>query len=146
MLILENQQAGKNMDTKKFSDRHKEYQLIRKIVKWRGYSKDNDFFDIHIRDANDSFISVAKPTGKCVNILYEGDPNDISNELIDTHFKTYENGDGPWLRLCEKGESCWGDSEEAVIRGRKESVASYIEGLGNPSKVYIYEIHLQKPQ
>lgn len=120
---------------------HKEYHVIKKIHKNRGYSSQNgNFWSISVSKDTDTYLSNARPEGKNVELLYEGNIKGIPLGLREKIFLRYENGDGFWfLQPTFPYEFCMGEDKDS---GYKTSAEEFSKELGTEN-VYIYEINLE---
>lgn len=124
---------------------HKEIRLKSSINKLKAYSDEN-YWSIHHSSDKETFISTVTAKSSSskikINLLYEGLPSEVSNELLDNFLCQSDSSYNPsrpfrWYR----GNICvMTTSEEEIHKGRLDSFDILLKELEYPEKIFIYEI------
>ena len=126
---------------------HKEYLILSRITKLKGYSDEN-FWSIGVsKDIKDTFISNVKATvsyGAKINILYEGSAKEIPVDLQEKLLCVSDSSENPSrpFRWYKGGGCGYTDDPTNIEKTRTESLNFVLEKIDNPEKVFIYELEI----
>lgn len=129
---------------------HKEVKISSAIHKNLGFSDSNYWSIARSKQDKDTFVSTVTAKGEYgvkINILYEGKPSETPIELLEKllcvgdssynpsrPFRWYKNRAG-FNNICADT-----DNPVNVIKCRNESFQHYLNEIGNPDFIFIYEI------